>query len=623
MKNELLNAIRRSGVNIDSFSFARVTSNQQANDLSISEMIDARAGLCPSDPAVVTPKTALTFEQLNGTANRIGRLLRSSGIGADDVVALCLERSAMLVAAMLGVWRAGAAYMPLDPSYPNERLAFMMRDSRPAALLTQTAFAGRLPTGTWREFDLDDEAMISASSAAPLQSEVRPQDLAYVIYTSGSTGQPKGVEIVHRGVQNLVTWHNATFEVSVRDRASHIAGLGFDACIWEVWPYLAAGASLHIPNEQTRMNAAALQSWLIDEEITICFVPTALAEQMITLEWPRESSVRVMLTGGDTLRRNPPGTIPFKLVNNYGPTECTVVTTSGLVPASARCGSPSIGRPISNVEVCILDEQLRPVEPGQVGEIFIGGAGLGRGYRHSPELTAAKFIPHPFAAKSGRKLYRTGDRARFLADGSIGFVGRTDDQIKIRGYRIEPNEIVTVLSAYPGIETSAVIAREQTDEDKYLIAYIVPERRCSITAPGLQQFLREHLPDQMIPRVFVQLEALPLTPSGKVDLSSLPTPDPTNTLQGNEVPRGTSAQEQQVLEILRRLLGVSQVGAADNFFLLGGHSLLAAQLLASIRDAFAVELPLRAVFDHPTASALSSEIEKLQTKVRSATVSEV
>ena len=316
----------------------------------------------------------------------------------------------------------------------------------------------------------------------------------------------------------------------------------------------------------------------------------------------------MMLTGGDTLRRRPPANLPFTLVNNYGPTECTVVSTSGYV--SAGPGIPSIGKAISGAQVYVLDEAMRPAQPGESGEIYIGGAGVARGYRNHPELTKPAFVPDPFSSDPKGRMYRSGDRARYRCGGELEFLGRIDEQIKIRGYRIEPNEIVCALQVYPGVKAGAVVSRESTEDDRYLLAYVVVDEGADFAASSLQDFLRERLPDYMIPRRFVRLDSMPYSPSGKVDFASLPEPEVIDRETGVEAPAGFPSLEHRVASILARLLGVSEVRPGDNFFLLGGHSLLAAQVISAIREECSVDLALRSVFEHPTARSLSCEIEE-------------
>jgi acyl-CoA synthetase (AMP-forming)/AMP-acid ligase II len=408
---------------------------------------------------------------------------------------------------------------------------------------------------------------------------------------------------------NLAGWHNRAFQVTAKDRASFMAALGFDAAVWELWPYLAAGASLHIPDEGVRNDAKALSHWLLDQGITVSFAVTAMAESLLGLEWPSSTPLRYLLTGADALRRRPGAHLPFALVNNYGPTEYTVVATSGTV-APGGATVPSIGRPIDNTKVYILDEAMHEVPSGEAGELYLSGAGLARGYRNQPELTAERFIAHPFDEQKSGRLYRTGDLARLLSTGEIEFLGRVDEQIKIRGFRVEPNEIVVVLDSCAGVKASAVIAREDRGE-KRLVAYIVAAANSQLTAPGLRDELAKRLPDYMVPAVFVRIEAIPVTGNGKVDRQALPHPDRGNLLREEAYMAPRSLAEQRLATLLGPLLRVDRVGVNDNFFLLGGHSLLGAQLIARISDSFGIQLPLLSLFDHPTLAGMASEVERL------------
>jgi amino acid adenylation domain-containing protein len=533
-------------------------------------------------------------------------------VGPGVLVGLCLPRSVEMVAAALGIWKAGGAFVPMDPAYPPARLAFTLDDARAPILITEPSLGERLAAGNHALVYLSSPQITKQPDYAPRVAIV-PDDLAYVIYTSGSTGQPKGVEITHAGLANLVAWHRQAFSVIPGDRASHMAGLGFDAAIWELWPYLATGASVHMVDEATRNSADLLHDWLLARKITISFVPTPLAEHLIHLAWPSLTPLRILLTGGDTLHRYPPPNLPFALVNNYGPTECTVVATSGEVaPVAQPHGAPAIGRAIANTRIYLLDEQLEPAPRGTPGEIYIAGPSLARGYHNRPDLTSEKFITNPFSAEPGARLYKTGDLGRLLPDGQIAFLGRADDQIKIRGYRIEPDQITRALDLYPDVRQSVVVAREDTSGDKRIAAYVVLERGSAATHSALRDFLRESLPEYMLPAVFVCLDALPLTPHGKIDRAALPLPDSTNAISDDIPAGGRTDNEQRLIDILTTLLGRDRIGPDDNFFLLGGHSLLGAQLIARLGETFGVEVSLRSLFDAPTVVALSAELERLR-----------
>jgi amino acid adenylation domain-containing protein len=469
--------------------------------------------------------------------------------------------------------------------------------------------AERLPAGRREVVDVGDVRIDHHPDHAPSVA-IDPSDLAYVIYTSGSTGTPKGVEIAHRGLANLVDWHAEAFGVTAGDRASQVAGLGFDATVWELWPYLAKGASVHLADEDTRNSAELLRDWLLAQRITIGFVPTPLFEHLLALPWPHSSHLRMLLTGGDTLHTYPPPGLSFRVVNNYGPTESTVVATSGEIPPGELPGlAPPIGRAIAGTRVLLLDERLEQVAPGALGEIYIGGASLARGYHNRPDLTAQRFIPDPFEA--GSRLYRTGDLGQLLPDGQIAFHGRADDQIKIRGYRIEPGEITSVLARHPAVRAALVVAREDAPGNKRLVAYIVENAEATLTHSELRSYLGEFLPEYMLPAAFVRLPTLPLTAHGKMDRARLPAPDATNTLQDQPSGEAVTETEQRIAEILGELLDLEEIGLDDNFFMLGGHSLLGAQVIARLREAFGVDISLRSLFESPTVAELSAEVERL------------
>ena len=575
----------------------------------VAEQVSQRARKTPQALALASDSENLTYGQLEDRANSLAKRLQSLGVGPDVLVGICLLRSPEMVVAALAVLKAGGAYLPMDPTHPVARLQFMLRDAQLRVLITQGQIADRLPSGECKVVILDE--IEEAANSDPDPVSLAPENLAYAIYTSGSTGQAKAAQITYRGLLNLIQWHRSAFSVTAEDRASQVASFGFDAAVWEIWPYLTAGASIHFPDNDIRSSAVSLRDWLIEQRITLSFVPTAMAESLIGLDWPAQSSLRFLLTGADVLHRYPSSKLPFVLINNYGPTECTVVATSGAVlPDQAFDGRPTIGRPIENVQVHILDESRRPLPIGDVGEIYIGGASLARGYLNRPEQEGECFVPNPFSERQGDRLYRTGDLARILPDGQIEFIGRADEQVKIRGFRIEPNEIVTALNRHPGVHTSAVITRAENGGEKRLIAYIVSSGT-KLTRDALQDHLQTLLPDYMLPAAFVQLDSMPLNSSGKVDRAALPAPTAANTLGDHVYIAPRTQVEKRVVAILAELLALEKVGVDDNFFFLGGHSLLGTQLIARVRNSFDVELSLRTVFDSPTAAELSDEIERL------------
>ena len=579
----------------------------------VPQLVSAQAAVAPHAIAVTHGKRSLSYQELDRRADRLARYLRSLGVGPDVVVGLCLDRSIAVIVGALAILKAGGAYLPLDSSYPTQRLMFMLKDAQAPILVTGHCTAAALPVHPECVVGLDPEGQLApAVGSGTWSTKSKADDLAYVIYTSGSTGQPKGVEITHGGLLNLLSWHQRAFRITPNDRASQLSALGFDAAVWEIWPYLTVGAKVHLPDGVARNDPEAVRDWLISQKITICFLPTPLAERMMTLEWPTKSSLRIMLTGADVLHHYPPKKMPFQLVNNYGPTECTVVATSGTVPPKEHADRlPSIGIPIDNVQVYILNEKGQPAPIGEPGEIYIGGAGLARGYRYRPDLTAERFVPSPFGSEGGTRLFRTGDLGRYLPDGQIAFLGRVDEQIKIRGFRIEPAEIVRVLNEHPAVQTSTLIAREVELGDKRLVAYFVPAAKTQPTHAELRNFIAGRLPEYMVPAIFVTLEALPLNANGKVDHAALPAPNADNTLRDGTFVAPRTAVEERLAAMLASLLGLDRVSAEDNFFLLGGHSLLGTQLIARIRDAFAVDLSLHALFDGPTVSQLAARVETL------------
>ena len=577
----------------------------------VAELVAQQAVRNPGGIAVSAGHEVLTYAELDRRANRMANYLRSLGVGRDTAVGLYLERSPAMVVAALAILKAGGAFIPLDPAQPLERLAFMLRDSEARAVVSTTSLAERLSAGSWQVVAIDRDAeKIAAQSDSQPAVTVKPEDLAYIIYTSGSTGQPKGVELVHSGLSNLVAWHLRAFQVTSADRASALASLGFDASVWELWPYLASGASVHIPEERVRSDAKGLRDWMLSQGITVSFAATAMAESLMQLEWPETTALRFLLTGADTLKKYPSSSLPFVLVNNYGPTEGTVVSTSGVIAADSSANqAPSIGRPIDGVEIHILDDRQQPVAEGATGELYIGGAGLARGYRNRPDLTAERFIQNPFSAERNSRLYRTGDLARRLPDGQIAFLGRVDEQVKIRGYRVEPSEIATVLGQHAAVLTSVVIAREDVRGEKELVAYLVLASGAELNAGELRDHLRKRLPDYMVPGEFVSIESVPVTANGKLDRAALPSSSGNRHTEAYVGPR--TPVEEELVKILAPLLKLERVGVNDNFFLLGGHSLLGTQLIARISETFGVDLTLLKLFDHPTVAEMSVEIEDL------------
>ncbi len=608
---------------------------------SVHELAAAWAARAPEAPALAgAGGDAVSYGELDERSGRLAAALVRHGVGAETVVGVALGRSPELVVAQLAVLRAGAAFLCLDPEYPIQRLAYQVADSRVPLVLAAAEDAGRLAEAGAPVVELaaaEEAARGLEPFSAPPAS---PQSLAYVIYTSGSTGLPKGTALGHGGLLNLALWHRHVYAVTPADRATQVASPAFDASVWEVWPYLAAGASLHFPDRETRVEPARLYRWLGERGITIAFLPTPIGEALIAEAAEREPppglALRALLVGGERLHAPPPTGLPFRLYNHYGPTEDTVVTTAGEVPpapAGAPTAPPPIGSPIAGTRVRITDASGAEVEDGEVGELLIGGAGLARGYLGRPALTAGRFVPDPAAGRAGvprgARLYRSGDLVRRLACGETAFLGRIDRQVKVRGHRIELGEIEAALLAHPRVRAAAVIARGggAGEGEARLVGYLVPEidggaldgvgrDGASIDGADLAAHLATRLPAYMVPAAWVALDELPLTLNGKLDRDALP--EPAAWRGGGEVAAsGESADaaepatevERALAAFWRELLGVERIGAEDDFFALGGHSLLAGRLLTRVRERLGVELPLDRIYAAPTLAAQAAAVE--------------
>ena len=586
--------------------------NQTKADYSagvcVQRLFEEQAKKNPSALAIICGPERLTYDDLNRRANRLARRLRALGIGPEVAAAICVDRSAEMVIAQLAVLKAGGFYVSLDPSYPSERLAYMLEDSQAHVLLTRQLLAATLPDCTAQVIEVDDEATFAGESDEDFVSEVSHENLAYMIYTSGSTGLPKGVEVRHGGLINLSTWHQQAYGVTSGDRATQLTSPAFDASVWELWPYLTAGASVHFPDESIRASAPDLWKWIVSESITISFLPTPLAEAVLDsgVSAGEQLSLRALLTGGDKLQHVPAEPLPFVLVNHYGPTENTVVATRARVtPDPDSTIAPPIGCPIANTHAYILDRDLQIMPVGVAGELYIGGDGLARGYHGRSALTADRFVPHPFSDEPGARLYKTGDLTRYLPDGRIEFLGRLDHQVKISGFRIELGEIEAMLRRHMSVRDVVVLAHGDVNSRKRLIAYVVAVEQSTVTPGELREYVKEKLPEYMIPSQFVTLSEFPVTPNGKVDRAALPAP--TEVVAGRY--EALNPVEEVLAGIWRVTLKVADVGPNDNFFELGGHSLLATQVISRVRDYFGVELPLRSLFETPTVAGLAAQVE--------------
>jgi amino acid adenylation domain-containing protein len=565
----------------------------------------------PDSIAVRCVTETLTYAELDARSNRIANLLRSRGVGNESIVAVLMERSAELVASLLGVLKAGAAYLPLDLASPRERLAFMVEDAGVSVVLTQQSLQGLLPAGVEHVIRLDaDSATIDASPPDDLQTCLAGGNLAYVNYTSGSTGQPKGVSIIHRGVVRLV---KRTNYADFKGVFLQLAPASFDAATFEVWGALLNGAELVV------MPAGPQSLEAIAEVIKRCQVTTlwltaALFQQMVDFHPDALSGVHQLLAGGDVLPVEQVQKVisnlgENKLINGYGPTENTTFTCCHVMNSATRVNwSAPIGRPISNTQVFVLDARMEPVPVGVSGELYIGGDGLARDYLRRPELTAERFVPNPFSEEPGARLYRTGDVARFRPDGEIEFLGRSDHQVKVRGFRVELGEVEAALAKHPAVRQVAVTAREGAGSATQLVAYVVYER--VVDVPELQQYLRERLPEYMVPGWVVALDEMPLTPNIKIDRGALSKRDLPGLDLTDAFVAPRDILEFKVTEIWEKVLNVRPIGVRHNFFNLGGHSLAAVRLMSQLRETFGRELPLSILFQNGTIEQLASVLRE-------------
>ncbi len=571
----------------------RTTAQPFPRHAAVQALVEAQAVQRPDAPALIQAGQVLSYAELNAQANRLAHHLIDLGIAPEQRVALCLQRGVQRVVAMLSVLKAGAAYVPVDPAYPAQRIAYLLADSDPRVVLTEAstdALAADRP-----RLNIDSPAWRQARESNPRVPGLDSNNLAYVIYTSGSTGQPKGVMVEHHTLENLVHWHAQAFALTAGSHTSSVAGFGFDAMAWEVWPALCSGAVLHLPPARVgNENVDELLDWWLEQPLQVSFLPTPVAEQALrrTRQHP---TLRTLLVGGDRLRQfdREPG---FAVVNNYGPTETTVVATSGvLLPG----GPLHIGRAIANTWVYVLDEHRQPVPEGVAGELYIAGAGVARGYLNAAQMTEARFLADPFSASSGGRMYRSGDLVRWNQDGTLDYLGRNDDQVKIRGMRIEPGEVEAALVSLEGVQDAVVLVREQR-----LLAWFTSATE--VAGETLREALKARLPAHMVPLLFTRLDALPLTAHGKLDRRALPDPGREELVsRAYEAPQ--NEVEERIAELWAQVLGVEKVGRQDNFFELGGHSLLAVTLVERLRSA-GLPVDVRVLLGQPTVAALAASV---------------
>lgn len=577
------------------------------------EMFEAQSKRYPDAVAVRSPDGHVSYGALNERANRLAWRLMERGIGPESLVGVCFERSSVWTVGLLAILKAGAAYVSLDPGYPRERLAYMADKAAAPVLLTTPGLAAVIEGCEGSVLILDDELLKGpGEQSVDPPGRARSENPAYIVFTSGSMGRPKGVVISHGSLVNLIRWHQCEYGITRDDRASQVARIGFDASVWEIWPYLTAGAAINIVDEETRLSSSAVTEWLVEQQITIGWLPPILAEGVFAGSRVGQLPLRVLFSGSDRLLLSPPDHAQFEYINTYGPTEATVIVTFGTVPPeSIAAGAPLIGGPLANTQIYLLDNYHQPAPIGAPGEIFIGGESLARGYLNDADQTASKFIPDSFGGKSGMRLYATGDLGRFREDGSIEFLGRKDDQVKIRGYRIELGEIEWVLSEHAAVGQCAVCVREDEPGHKRLVAYIAPRPGEPADVSDIRSHLQEKLPDYMVPVAYVMLDELPLTPNGKVDRRALPAPSQTVPSIESYVPPRTPA-EQLLAAIWSRVLRVERVGITDNFFTLGGDSILSIQVVSRANEA-GLRVTARQVFENQTISELAAAAGALRT----------
>jgi amino acid adenylation domain-containing protein len=587
----------------------------------LHELFEAQVTRTPDAVAVVCEGKQLTYRELNCRSNQLAHYLRKLGVKPEVLVGICIERSEEMIVGLLGILKAGGAYVPLDPTYPKSRLALMLEDIQPPVLLTEHDIE-RLPGREGKVICLDSEReIIARESQENLSVQMTAENLAYVIHTSGSMGRPKGVQICHCNVFRLLKATRPLFGFDEHDVWTVFHSYAFDFSVWEIWACLLQGGRLVIVPLQLAQSPAAFYDLLRTQRVTVLNQTPSAMRQLteVKLKVSKSSDdlrLRLIICGGEAFPRDlvsPLMEWGASVWNFYGPTEATVwAAINPITSNGSESESIPIGRPIVDTRIYLLDSNLQPVPVGVPGELHIGGGGLARGYLNRPELTADKFIPDPAGNEPGARLYKTGDLARYLPDGSIDFLGRIDHQVKIRGFRIEPAEIEAVLGKHPAVREAVVIMRDDGLDAKRLVAYIVPDRQYTYTINDLRGFLKEKLPDYMVPSAFVALDVLPLTPNGKLDRRALPAPDQARPkLEETFIPPRNST-EKALVQIWAEVLRLERVGIHDNFFELGGHSLLATRILSRMRTALGLEISLRSLFQAPTIKGLADLIERLR-----------
>ncbi|WP_407885538.1 non-ribosomal peptide synthetase, partial [Scytonema sp. NUACC26] len=581
------------------------TEVEYPKEQCIHELFEAQVEKTPDAVAVVFESEQLTYWELNAKANQLAHYLRSLGVKPEVLVGICVERSLNMVIGLLAILKAGSAYIPLDPSYPQERLAFILKDTQVSVLLTQTSLLEAIPQQKTQVICLDtDWQLIDQQSQENLFSLLITENLAYTIYTSGSTGKPKGVQIPHKALNNFLFAMKQSPGLTEEDTLLAVTTYSFDIAALELFLPIVVGARLVIVSREVASDGTQLSVTLTDSKATVMQATPATWQLLLATGWGGNHQLKI-LCGGEAL----PGHLANQLLdrcdslwNMYGPTETTIWSAASLVKTVNS--TVPISHPIANTQLYILDQYNQLVPVGVPGELCIGGEGLARGYFHKPDLTAEKFIPNPFSDKSTR-LYKTGDLARYLPNGEIEYIGRTDNQVKLRGFRIELGEIETLISQHPGVRETVVAIHSSQADSQRIVAYVVPNSKQTPTISELRGFLEAKLPSYMVPSSFVTLEAIPLTPNGKVDRKALRAPDTARPELEAVYQSPQTEVEQTIADIWQEVLNVETVGIHDNFFELGGHSLLLVQVHGKLREVFKKNLSILDLFRYPTISSLA------------------
>jgi len=601
----------------------------------IHEEFETQVELTPDVVAVVFDRQSLTYKELNSKANQLAHYLRNKGIGPDQLVGICVERGLEMVVGLLGVLKAGGAYLPLDPSYPTERLRYMLANAQPRAVLTQTSLRDMLlpltPDVTALDGEWDDIAQCETANIDFRQLTLTSRNLAYVIYTSGSTGRPKGVMVEHGGVVNLLKAMQTYPGISATDRMLAVTTISFDIAGLEIYLPLVNGATLIMASQEAVADAQQLMTMLEEYDITVLQTTPARWQLLLSIGWAGRENLKA-LCGGEALFADLSAKLAARvsdLWNLYGPTETTIWSCCRqIVAIPGECGTlESIGRPIANTKVYILDPELNPMPVGASGEIYLAGVGVARGYLNRPDLTAERFLVDPFDSSLQARMYKTGDLGRWRPDGNLEYLGRNDDQVKIRGFRIETAEITTHLQQHSQVKEAMAVVREDGLADKRVVAYVVPSlaglmpwstgdnyslergvRHRLIVE--LREWLRARLPEYMMPSAWVMLKELPLTPNGKLDRHALPAPEDRLDLVGEYVAPRTEL-ERTLADVWAQVISVNRIGVHDNFFELGGHSVLGTRVVARIVESLTVQLPVAMLFKYPTIYEMAKYVESV------------